>query len=72
RGMEVIVDDRDERAGVKFKDADLIGIPVRITIGPRSLQENKAEVKKRWEEESSLVDLEAVTDAVISIIKGSN
>jgi prolyl-tRNA synthetase len=72
RGMEVIVDDRDERAGVKFKDADLIGIPVRITIGPRSLQENKAEVKKRWEKQSSLVDLEAVTDAVISIIKGSN
>lgn len=68
RGMEVIVDERDERAGVKFKDADLTGIPVRITIGPKSLQENKAEVKKRWEKESMLVDLNAVTDAVIRII----
>jgi prolyl-tRNA synthetase len=68
RGMEVIIDDRDERAGVKFKDADLIGIPVRITIGPKSLQEKKAEVKKRWEKESELVDLDKVSDAVINII----
>ncbi|HEX3011494.1 MAG TPA: proline--tRNA ligase [Syntrophomonadaceae bacterium] len=68
-GAEVIVDDRDERAGVKFKDADLTGIPVRITIGPKSLQENKAEVKKRWEKESILVDLDKTADAVIQIIK---
>lgn len=67
-GLEVMVDDRDERAGVKFKDADLIGIPVRITIGPKSLQENKAEVKKRWEKESILIDLDTVTEAVKSII----
>ncbi|MGI5921730.1 MAG: proline--tRNA ligase [Syntrophomonadaceae bacterium] len=68
KGIEVIMDDRDERAGVKFKDADLIGIPVRITIGPKSLQENKVEVKKRWEKESELVDLAAVIELVTGII----
>ncbi|MEN6462782.1 MAG: proline--tRNA ligase [Syntrophomonas sp.] len=72
QGIEVILDDRDERAGVKFKDADLIGIPVRITIGPKSLQENKVEVKKRWEKESNLVDLLSVTEVVKSIIRGGS
>jgi prolyl-tRNA synthetase len=69
KGIEVILDDRDERAGVKFKDADLTGIPVRITIGPKSLQENKVEVKKRWERDSELVDLLSVTEVVNNIIK---
>jgi prolyl-tRNA synthetase len=69
-GLEVIIDDRDERAGVKFKDADLIGIPVRITIGPKALQENKVEVKKRWENEVELVDLEEVKEKILGIIRG--
>ena len=43
-GLEVLLDDRDERAGVKFKDADLIGIPFRIVIGPRGLAEGKVEL----------------------------
>ena len=47
RGVEVLVDDRDERAGVKFKDADLLGIPLRITLGPRGLKEGVAEVRER-------------------------
>jgi prolyl-tRNA synthetase len=46
-GIEVILDDRDERAGVKFKDADLIGIPYRITVGPKKLAEGKVEIKSR-------------------------
>lgn len=46
-GIEVLYDDRKESAGVKFADADLIGIPIRITLGNRSLKENKAEVKIR-------------------------
>jgi len=46
-GIEVLYDDRKESAGVKFADADLIGIPVRITVGNRSLQQGKAEVKLR-------------------------
>lgn len=46
-GIEVLVDDRDERPGVKFKDADLLGIPLRITLGPRGLKEGVAEVRIR-------------------------
>ncbi len=47
RNLEVLLDDRNERAGVKFNDADLIGIPLRITIGEKSLKEGKVEVKTR-------------------------
>jgi prolyl-tRNA synthetase len=46
-GIEVLFDDRDERAGFKFKDADLIGIPIRITIGRKALAEGVVEVKER-------------------------
>lgn len=46
-GVEVVLDDRDERAGVKFKDADLLGFPLRITIGPKSLKEGQVELKSR-------------------------
>jgi prolyl-tRNA synthetase len=46
-GLEVLYDDRDERAGVKFKDADLIGIPYRVTIGPKGLEKGVAELKRR-------------------------
>jgi prolyl-tRNA synthetase len=46
-GIEVLYDDRDERAGVKFKDADLIGIPFRIAIGKKGLAEGVVEVKRR-------------------------
>jgi prolyl-tRNA synthetase len=46
-GFEVLYDDRDERPGVKFKDADLVGIPLRVTVGARSLAEGKIEVSLR-------------------------
>jgi prolyl-tRNA synthetase len=46
-GIEVLYDDRDERAGVKFKDADLVGIPFRIAIGKKGLAEGVVEVKRR-------------------------
>jgi prolyl-tRNA synthetase len=48
-GVDTLVDDRDERPGVKFKDADLIGLPVRITVGPRGLAKGNVEVKPRAE-----------------------
>jgi prolyl-tRNA synthetase len=64
RGVEVLWDDRDERPGVKFKDADLIGIPLRITIGKKGLAEGNVELKLRTEEEAVLVSLDAVVDAV--------
>ncbi|HHN47320.1 MAG TPA: proline--tRNA ligase, partial [Planctomycetes bacterium] len=47
RGVETLLDDRDERAGVKFNDADLIGIPIRVTVGPRGIKEGCVEVKAR-------------------------
>ncbi|MEQ8200185.1 MAG: proline--tRNA ligase [Syntrophomonadaceae bacterium] len=68
-GLEVILDDRDERAGVKFKDADLIGIPVKITIGPKALQENQVEVKKRWEKDVERVGITRVADYVRTIVQ---
>jgi prolyl-tRNA synthetase len=46
-GLDVLIDDRDERPGVKFKDADLIGIPVRLTMGDKALAEGAVEFKLR-------------------------
>jgi prolyl-tRNA synthetase len=56
-GLEVLYDDRDERAGVKFKDADLIGIPLRIGVGRRGLAANAVEWKRRAAREVELVPL---------------
>ena len=47
RGLDVLLDDRDERPGVKFKDADLIGIPVRAVVGGKSLADGKVELSLR-------------------------
>jgi len=57
-GIEVLLDDRDERAGVKFNDADLIGIPLRITVGSRSLNNNVLEVRNRQTGEDFEVSLD--------------
>ena len=51
----MLYDDRDERAGLKFKDADLIGIPLRITVGKRGLAEGKLEWKPREQKEAEMV-----------------
>jgi prolyl-tRNA synthetase len=64
KGIDVLLDDRDERPGVKFKDADLIGIPYRITVGPKGLEEGKVEVTRRKTKSSHSVDLRKVADAV--------
>lgn len=56
-GFEVLFDDRDESPGVKFNDADLIGLPLRITVSKRSLESGGAEVKLRHEKERQLVPL---------------
>jgi prolyl-tRNA synthetase len=53
--IEVLYDDRDESPGVKFNDADLLGIPLRVTVSPRTLGKNSAELKRRSEEETELV-----------------
>ncbi|MCR4408009.1 MAG: proline--tRNA ligase [Anaerolineae bacterium] len=60
RGYEVLFDDRNESAGVKFNDADLIGIPLRLTISARSLQRGGVEAKLRWEREARIVAVDEV------------
>jgi prolyl-tRNA synthetase len=59
-GWEILLDDRDVRAGFKFKDADLIGIPIRITLGERNLKDGKIEIYYRKERRSELVDRSGV------------
>ncbi|MFH1566576.1 MAG: proline--tRNA ligase [Gemmatimonadota bacterium] len=59
-GVEVLYDDRPENAGVKFNDADLIGLPLRITVGDRSLKQGVVEVKARTAEAPEAVPLEGV------------
>lgn len=68
-GADVLVDDRDERPGVKFKDADLIGIPLRITIGGRGLKEGIVEVKWRSEPDARKIAIEEVSNVVASEIR---
>jgi prolyl-tRNA synthetase len=57
RGLEVLVDDRDERPGVKFKDADLIGIPLRVTVGAKALKNGNVELKLRTDTDPKRVEL---------------
>jgi prolyl-tRNA synthetase len=56
-GVDVLLDDRDERPGVKFKDADLIGIPFRVTVGPKGLEEGKVELVRRSSGNARSIDL---------------
>ena len=68
KGIQVLLDDRDVRGGVKFKDADLIGVPVRITVGKKSLAEGKAEIKLRRESESTKADIGVCAEEVLEIV----
>jgi prolyl-tRNA synthetase len=63
-GVEVLWDDRDERPGVKFKDADLLGIPLRITIGAKALANGSVELKPRTEPDPKKAELVPVADVV--------
>ena len=68
-GVEVVLDDRDERAGVKFKDADLVGYPIRVTIGSKTLANSQVELRERKTGETQLVLVEKVAGQVKSIIE---
>jgi prolyl-tRNA synthetase len=61
-GVEVLFDDRDERPGIKFKDADLLGIPYRVVLGPKTLAKNAAEVRSRRTREMELIPLQTLVD----------
>ena len=63
-GLEVLYDDRDETAGVKFNDADLIGIPIRIVVSHRNLKNNVFEIKRRCDEKGSLVPRDVIEASV--------
>jgi len=67
-GVEVLFDDREDRAGVKFKDADLIGIPIRIAVGKKGLAEGKAEFKLRGKKDVELVPLGDVAARVRALV----
>jgi len=71
RGVEVILDDRDERAGVKFKDADLIGIPLRITVGQKNLAGGNVELKERKSGKTTIHPLQNIVSAIEKSIAGS-
>ncbi|MGI9667021.1 MAG: proline--tRNA ligase [Acidimicrobiia bacterium] len=67
-GIEVLLDDRDERPGVKFNDAELIGIPYRVTIGPRGVKEGNCEVVERRSGDSKDVALAEALAEITSLI----
>jgi len=65
-GIEVLLDDRDARAGVKFADAELIGIPIRVTIGPKGIADGVVEVTAREDGEMNLIKIEDVVSNISS------
>ena len=68
RGIDVFVDDRDERPGVKFKDADLIGCTVRVVVGTRGLEKGGVEVRLRKTGETSLVPIADAPAAIAALL----
>ncbi len=68
RGVDVLLDDRILRGGAKFKDADLIGIPIRVTVGKKSLAEGNVEIKLRRESQAQIVPLEQATQKTIELV----
>jgi prolyl-tRNA synthetase len=70
-GIEVLYDDRDAAPGVKFNDADLIGIPYRVTVSPRTLEKDSVEFKKRTEKAAEIVPLADIGGKIIEIVRTS-
>jgi prolyl-tRNA synthetase len=70
-GLEVLYDDRDESIGVKFNDADLLGIPLRLTVSPRSLEKGCVEIKWRSDKKAELVPLGEVATKIKELIRSN-
>jgi len=68
RGIDVLLDDRVLRGGAKFKDADLIGVPVRVTVGRKSLAQDRVEIKLRRESQSRSVPIEEAADKTMALV----
>ena len=64
-----MIDDRDMRAGIKFKDADLLGTPIRVTLGMRNLKTGQVEMKIRSESESSLIPFQDTANIITEKVK---
>jgi histidyl-tRNA synthetase len=71
RGIDGLFDDRDERPGVKFKDADLLGIPLRVTLGKKSLDQGKVELKARGAAAAELGDVEGAADVIAARVRAA-
>jgi prolyl-tRNA synthetase len=69
RGVEVVYDDRQERTGAKFADADLIGVPLRIAVGKRALGDGEVELKWRRDADATRVGRDAVVDHVVGLVE---
>ena len=68
-GIDVILDDRKDRAGVKFNDCDLIGYPIRVTISPKSINENTIEIKIRKSGEIFVFNRDEYKEKIIELLK---
>ncbi len=68
-GLDVLLDDRDQRPGVKFKDADLIGIPLRVVVGGRTLAQGQLELKWRWQQETSTLPVAGAAQAIARMVR---
>ena len=68
-GVEVFMDDRKERPGVKFAQMELIGIPVRITVGDRSLAEGNIELQERTSDQKQLIPVSEASKAIVAMIR---
>jgi len=68
-GVESVIDDRPDRAGVKFNDADLVGYPIRITVGAKGLAAGKVELYLRRKGETIMVPLDEVVETVKAMLQ---
>jgi prolyl-tRNA synthetase len=68
-GIEVLIDDREERPGIKFKDADLIGIPLRLTVGAKSLERNCVEFKRRSDKTAAEIPLADAVARIATLVR---
>jgi len=71
RGIDVILDDRNARAGVKFADSELVGIPFRVTIGPKALADGQVEFTPRLSGETERVSLDSVPDLLAGAVSAA-
>jgi len=71
RGLEAVIDDRDERPGVKFKDADLIGCPLRIVVGKRTRSEGTVEIRRRKDQAEHVVPVADAVSAAQELLAGA-